>query len=794
MVFSVQDFPYNTLVNSFPLVEKPKYARGKKYHRNYIDAVCAFDIETTNLKRNRLDERGEPYIWHQSVMYVWQFAFENFVVMGRTWKQFKTFLNRLQEELDKKTYIVIYVHNLSYEFTFLKGIYDFDVDEVFAIKSRKVLTCEMYKHFEFRCSMLQSNMSLHEFTYKMDVQHKKLKSKSKWDDDEDDNYEHFDYSIERFYFTPLTDDEKQYCINDVLGVVESIRKEMEMFDDTLYTIPLTSTGYVRRDVKKALKEVNQPYLISIQPHYYTYKTLRLAFRGGNTHANRYYICDNREESHIYELTNVKTRDMASAYPSAIINGRYPVTPFMMVNKDKTNINTLNWLIEQNKYACIIHMSIKNVRLKDKWWGCPYLSKDKSIQLREFQHDTVYDNGRILSSKHPLELYITDIDYRIIASEYDFDISNVFDIQISKYGYLPEPIKDVVRKYYKLKTELKGDDENKVYYDKMKQLLNAIYGMFAQKPVYDICEYDYLIDDPENAQKVKLSNKILHGAMKKGAKYRIYNIPRNVIKYNGKPCKGFVERYPNSSDNKKRTKREEYIKSEIERLSKKAGFPYQWGCWTTCNCRWMLEKAQQYIFEHYDPFTCYFVYCDTDSVKYVDENNVIDWGKFNAPIADESRRNNGVATDKNGVEHPLGIFEEEPTATRFKMMGAKRYVYETSDGKLHCTIAGIGKIDGAKEIAFHGGLEWVKDGMKFEKAGGTVAYYNDNGSPEPLIVFNPHKKRKELIMITSNVYLEDTTKLISRTDEYKNITLESLYNFIKYYQPMCKEFMNVEDIY
>ena len=47
--FSVDTFPYQGLVYSSGILEKPKGARGKKYEKKIVNAVCAFDIEATNL-------------------------------------------------------------------------------------------------------------------------------------------------------------------------------------------------------------------------------------------------------------------------------------------------------------------------------------------------------------------------------------------------------------------------------------------------------------------------------------------------------------------------------------------------------------------------------------------------------------------------------------------------------------------------------------------------------------------------------------------------------------------------
>lgn len=228
----------------------------------YADAVCCFDIEAT-----RIEER------EQSIMYVWQFAIDEFTVYGRTWDEFKAFLRKLKEKLGDM-HLIIFVHNLSYEFQFLSGIYHFNDYEVFCTEPRKILKCNMYKNFEFRCSYKLTNLSLSA----MAKRYNKKYLKESGDD--------FDYSKHRFPDTPLTEKELQYCEHDVLAVVESIYQIMLINNDDLYTLPLTSTGFVRRNVKQGMRE----YWYQMRdemPLYRCYQLLKSAFRGGNTHANRF---------------------------------------------------------------------------------------------------------------------------------------------------------------------------------------------------------------------------------------------------------------------------------------------------------------------------------------------------------------------------------------------------------------------------------------------------------------------------------------------------------------------------
>ena len=139
MVVKCADFQPQTYFKNCPIVKNRRgNPAGKKRH--YIGITTAFDIETT-----LLDDI------EQSVMYIWQWQFgEDVTVIGRTWKEFLDTQKRVQESLPEGYWLVVYVHNLSYEFQYLKGIYQFSPEDVFAIASRKVIKCDMHGCFEFR--------------------------------------------------------------------------------------------------------------------------------------------------------------------------------------------------------------------------------------------------------------------------------------------------------------------------------------------------------------------------------------------------------------------------------------------------------------------------------------------------------------------------------------------------------------------------------------------------------------------------------------------------------------------
>lgn len=642
-------------------IETQKRGRGNPRTRKkvyYKDVICAFDIETSRLADIE-----------QSIMYIWMLHIHNHVtIIGRTWEELKSLFLQIREELEENT-LCIFVHNLSYEFQFLRAIYDFSPDEVFAVDSRKVLRCSMFDNkIEFRCSYLHSNMSLAEYTNKMDVEHKKLDG------------EEFDYTKERYPWTELTEKEIAYCIHDVVGLCEAIEKEMTIDCDNLYTLPLTSTGYVRRDAKQAMRKVHPAFVKNQLPDLYTYEMLREAFRGGDTHANRFY------SGRI--IKNVKSADRSSSYPDVLCNCQFPVSPFF--HAGRVSYNTLLNMIVVRKKAVIMRIAISKLRLHDDLWGAPYLSKDKCRRIEK----GAFDNGRILSAEY-LETTITDVDFKIILDQYDFDDLCAFDVSYARYGKLPRSLIDTVIAYYKAKTELKNVPGQEIYYMKSKNKLNSIYGMMAQNPV---------------KQDIVYNNGVWSTA----------NEPEAEI---------------------------------LAESNRKAFLCYQWGVWCTAWARYRLQEGIKLAGEN-------FIYCDTDSVKYIGD---IDWTAYNKQREKDSKASGAFATDPKEIKHYMGVYEADGEYTEFKTLGAKKYAYNyESGGETYVTIAGVTKKKGGKELDENGGLKAFSPGFTFVKAGGTEAIYNDD--PEIKTVVRDGKQ----IDITPNIVIKDSTYTLGITAEYASL--------------------------
>lgn len=641
-IISVHDFDFSRL-ELCGVVKSRK--RGK-----IINCVNAFDIETTRF----------PEI-DQSIMYIWQWHFDGIgTVVGRTWEEFLDFVKELSHTA-APAHIVTYVHNLAFEFSYLKGIYRFEPEDVFSAKPRKPITAKMYG-VEFRCSRFLTNMSLDEYTHKMGVQHAKLGG--------------FDYGKIRYPYTPLTDEELAYCIHDVQGLVEALKIDMATSGDTLASIPLTSTGYVRREAKKGMMIPNfQKAVKSAMQDPLVYQMELEAFRGGDTHANRLYTG--------YILKDVKSADRSSSYPDVEVNDRFPVSKFYKADVDTTGLFRL---MEQGK-ALLMRVAFCNIRLTDKYFGAPYLARAKCRNVL----GAVYDNGRILSADY-LETTITDIDLEIILHDYTFDKLATLDCYFAKYGRLPRPLRELNKKLYRDKTELKNVPGQEVYYMKQKNKLNSIYGMTAERPIKDTAQYD-----PETGD---------------------YHIEKGMFE---------------------------------EQISH-AWLNYAWGVWVTALARYRLREGIWLAGDN-------FVYCDTDSVKYLGD---VDFSGYNAERVAHSQKNGAYATDPAGITHYMGVYEEEHPYGEFITWGAKKYAY-TIDGKLGITVAGVGKKQGAEELQAAGGLKAFAPPFVFTAAGGLEAVYNDNITPVDYLA--PDGRT---YCITSNLTLRPSTYTLGLADDYLDL--------------------------
>lgn len=447
----------------------------------YINTQFSFDIETSSffidkdnnsisiseyekiIENNPKEEKNYN---KATVCYIWQFAINEDVFIGRTLEEYVIFIKLLKQKLLNKK-IIVYVHNLSYEFQFIrKYFYWFDV---FAIDNRKVLSCKT-DFITYKCSYLLSSKSLEKLSE--DLQEKRI-NKLVGD---------LDYKEIRHSKTLLTENEKQYCINDVL-IVNQYIKEQSIIYGRIDKIPLTNTGRVRRFTRKECFK-NKKYAVKIHKSLILspleFKISRNAFSGGYTHANSLYtnlICK-----------DVSSFDFTSSYPTVMISEKYPMSKgYKIINP---SIEEFEKYI--NDYCVIFTVEYWNIKTKKELQ--PILSRSKCLKI----DNPKSDNGRVFQADY-LMTSLTDVDYRNIKDFYTYLDIKIGICYLYKKDYLPKEIINCILKFYGDKTQLKGVEGKEIEYMLSKNMLNSLYGMTVFNPIKNQFIYNNELKEWEEIQ-------------------------------------------------------------------------------------------------------------------------------------------------------------------------------------------------------------------------------------------------------------------------------------------------------
>lgn len=649
----------------------------------YYDIACAFDTETTSFLSG--DEKC-------SYCYVWQMCIDGVAVYGRTLDEFKSFCETLARiyQLTDKIRLVVYVHNLEFDFQFIRKYFNWI--DYFAREERKPLYICNEFGIEFRCSYMLSGLSLAKVGE--NLQHSAVR-KMVGD---------LDYTLIRHSATPLTDREIQYCENDVVVLCEYIREEMAKNGGKIANIPLTKTGYVRRQCRQALqadKEFWKKYkrkLDKCQPDENLFVLLHKAYQGGYTHANSIYAD--------IVLTDVKSIDFASSYPAQMCCKKFP---WRFSQVDITDIETFESFIAHS--ACVFEVGFRNLKAKRT---TTILSSSKC----EILENAVIDNGRVYACDY-CQTYITELDWKSICDFYEFDEFEVGDFWVSKYEPLPKPLVETVLNCYTAKTELKGVPGKEQEYQVAKGVINGVYGMCVTNPVCDIIEYD---NDDWSATPPSIAECL------------------------------------------------------DELITNKGTFLlYQWGVWVSA---WARYELLSFVSRIETEVGNKVIYCDTDSIKYIHDPQIDELvsqynnkqiGIFKG-IAQQY--NYSIPSTQDGAKAYLGVFDNDGSYSKFKTLGAKRYVYTTTNKNgaedFKITIAGLSKKVGGDYIAGQPSpFEFFSDGMIVppENTGKKTRTYIDD---EMTVELTDYFGDTVTVTAPSGVHLEPCGFEMSLANGYKKL--------------------------
>lgn len=581
----------------------------------YGNVPCVLDIETSSF----FDTENRKC----ACLYAFTFGINGKSILGRTYDDMLFLFDKLCKhyELNENKRLIFYVHNLSYEFQFIRGWFRWI--NVFATNDRTPLKATTDTGIEFRCSYLLSGYAL----YKVGENLLKYKVNKMVGD--------LDYRKIRHSKTPLTEEEKKYILNDGLVVMAYIQELIEQYG-MITRLPLTKTGAVRKYCRDntLYDKGDHKHNTNIYRDYHRmmlglsikspqeYEQIKRAFTGGFTHANAWYTDK--------VVNNVSSWDFTSSYPAVMVMEQFP-----MGRAELIDIKSKDEFYRNLKlYCCIFDITFYNLENTKLFENPLSLSKCRN----PINYDV--DNGRIVNAEQ-ISTTLTEVDFSILSKFYKWERMTIKNFRRYKKSYLPTGFIKAILHLYKIKTELKDVEGKEIEYKNGKERLNACYGM----AVTDICrdEIKFDQDKPECWIKEKC------------------NIVEQLEKYNNK--------------------RDRFLS-------------FVWGIYVTAYARYnlftgILECGMDYV------------YSDTDSIKtkngekhtkYINDYNNTVIKKLKKAIEYHKLTWDYVAPKTiKGVEKILGVWDFEGTYTRFKTLGAKRYMTE-KDGKISLTVSGINKYD------------------------------------------------------------------------------------------------------
>lgn len=413
----------------------------------YHDICIGFDIETTTLEN------------HHGYMYHWQLSINDYVILGRRWHELHSTIRWLKKglQLRKNTRIICWIANEGFEFQFIRKQFHFT--KVFAKDLRQPLIAIMDDCIEFRDCLAISGGSLKQLAKDFTATQKMVGD--------------LDYSVIRNYETQLTNEEKQYCINDVVILSEWARYMFDTYIIPRHWIPTTKTGIIRKQVKDNVtpKIKNAIYITYPEKGFYDIM-MNWVFRGGFVHAN---ICHTDEV-----INDIGSVDFTSSYPARMNLGRVPRSKFIQCHDEFTEAY-VNDLMQD--HCLIIRATFHNIKAT-----LPHSieSKSKCYNLVK----PLIDNGRVRSAEY-MSVWITELDWQIYQHFYKWEDVQIHEVWKALPGELPQYITKPLNDAYIKKDQLKKQGlSGTPIYALTKSGVNSFYGLMVQKMVL----YDIVYDD------------------------------------------------------------------------------------------------------------------------------------------------------------------------------------------------------------------------------------------------------------------------------------------------------------
>ena len=329
--------------------------------------------------------------------------------------------------------------------------------------------------------------------------------------------------------------------------------------------------------------------------------------------------------------------------------------------------------------------------------------------------------------------ITNVDYDIMKQCYSWDNISVKNVIRYHKGYLPKDIIKSILNLYQNKTVLKGVEGKEVEYLLSKGMLNSVYGMCVTDVINETYTYttEWGKEPPDVEEQIEK-----------------YNDSKNRFLY------------------------------------------YPWGVFVTAYARKNLWTGIIAMGKDY-------VYSDTDSIKYLNYEKHTDYVKWYNEMTRAKLETmcEYYKLDKNllspktqkGKVKLIGMWDYEGTYSRFKTLGAKRYLVQEGD-KLHLTVAGLSKQNGIKYLIeqcdgdYEKVFEMFNDELYIpkEKTGKMTHTYIDDYMK---FMIKDYQGNDSIISVESGIHLENCEFTLSISKQYgefiKNFMQGYLYKGVKY---------------
>lgn len=665
-------------VSSLPMgAERRTKSKKESY---YVNDFGTFDIETTSVITEK--DGRKRFISGYGYMYIWQFYSRSTgLVMGHYWPEFFELLRKIGERYgceEGAPRFVIYVHNLPFEAGFMldqmtRAGFTYGV---FAVKNRKPVVIRLHEvPVEFRCSYKMTNRGLQKYLNDF-----KTTGFSKMTGD-------LDYRIQRTPKTQLTDQELTYCAVDVIGLHAAISLDLQQTGDTVASVPLTSTGYVRREYKQKVIRADPSYKylcgrMSLDPTQFQL-VLDLA-KGGDTLGSA-----SQELGYLHK--NAGSADFASEYPAQLLTEKYPMGKLEYEGSGEDIDLAYLLKLEKTGRYYITEFLIKDLEVKNKVLPIPCVNEWKCYYTK----GTLIFNGRVLRAQEA-GIAMDMISFQIFREQYKWESIEFGYTYSCTYDYLPESVTDFILEYFRGKCELKDkleemeaagleDTEDyintKMDYNLYKNRFNGIFGMFYTKPVYLDNIYDPETGKWKPEQEIILDDE----------RARIY--------------------YPELTEEERKKLVEDMRKKLLVGQITAIG-PYLWGVHTASLGRlklWRMIKAAGFR---------NVIYSDTDSIKYkINEQSKAGLAKLREELTDLAV-SRGAYIDTKKKRYVIGIPEDDGFYLEFVTLGAKRYAYRDKKG-LHITVSGVEK---SAVSQLHDDIKEFKYDKVFSPAGGIMLHY------------------------------------------------------------------------